>query len=738
MSPPPPTEPAAALSSPAPPGPPPEAPVFDRALVILRDRATGAEAPPDRPPVRSLTATAAGPPPPTLPLDPLPARMLNEFVYCPRLFYYEHVEGLFVDNADTVRGAALHRRVDRGKGDLPPPTRTPPAGTPSATSTTEAALDTQEPPASDGQPASEPAAETIHSRSVTLGSDRLGVVAKMDLIESRALPQPGETSDLFAAAEVCPVDYKAGSPREGAETNELWPTDRMQLGVQMLVLRDNGYACREGVIYYRGTRQRVRLPLDAELEAWVRDRIAEARKTAAGPIPPPLDGSPKCVRCSLAPVCLPDETRLLARLGTSDANTPATLSPTSAGTGTTTAPTRPPGPDSDSDSDATPAPGTRTGTGTGTGTRTETGDDPPRRLIAARDDTRALYLNTPGLRVGRSEGVLQVKEKDKTLDEVRISDLHHVALFGNIQLSTQAIHALCDAGIPVTWFSGGGWFYGLTRGHDLKNVFTRIEQFRLARDAPFALAFARRIVHGKIRNQRTLLMRNHVEAPPAALLRLKQAADDALAAGSPGELLGLEGAAAAVYFRHFAGMLKADDPEPGDGGAPAAAAPPPRGARRPLAFDFEGRNRRPPTDPINALLSLAYSLLAKDCTLACYAVGFDPYVGFFHQPRFGRPALALDLMEEFRPLVADSVVLTAVNTGILTPDDFVRAGDAVNLGAPGRKKFFQAYEQRLGSLLTHPVFDYKVSYRRAIELQARLLARVLVGEIPEYLPLTTR
>ena len=141
---------------------------------------------------------------------------------------------------------------------------------------------------------------------------------------------------------------------------------------------------------------------------------------------------------------------------------------------------------------------------------------------------------------------------------------------------------------------------------------------------------------------------------------------------------------------------------------------------------------------MNALLSLAYSLLSKDCTIAAFAVGFDPYVGFYHQPRFGRPALALDLMEEFRPLVAESAVLTAINNRVVTPDDFVSAGQAVNLTPAGRKKFFQTYEQRMSTLLTHPVFDYKVSYRRALELQARILAKVLTGEIPEYVPLLTR
>ena len=164
--------------------------------------------------------------------------------------------------------------------------------------------------------------------------------------------------------------------------------------------------------------------------------------------------------------------------------------------------------------------------------------------------------------------------------------------------------------------------------------------------------------------------------------------------------------------------------KPGEADDDAAAAG--------FTFDFDGRNRRPPTDPVNALLSLAYSMLAKDLTIACYAVGFDPYMGFYHQLRHGRPALALDLMEPFRPLIADSAVLSAVNTRMVTQRDFVRAGGSVALSTSGRKGFFRAYELRMDTLVTHPLFDYRVSYRRLLEIQARLLARVIEGEIPVY------
>jgi CRISPR-associated protein Cas1 len=190
------------------------------------------------------------------------------------------------------------------------------------------------------------------------------------------------------------------------------------------------------------------------------------------------------------------------------------------------------------------------------------------------------------------------------------------------------------------------------------------------------------------------------------------------------QLLGVEGNAARVYFGDFAGMIKVE--ENGD-----------RNSSQ-FHFDFSGRNRRPPRDAVNAMLSLGYSLLAKDFTIACYAVGFDPYMGFYHEPRFGRPALALDLMEPFRALIADSAVLTAINTRMVTPQDFIQAGPAVALTPAGRKGFFRAYELKMDTLVTHTEFEYRVSYRRLLEIQARLLARYMEGEISEYNAFVTR
>ncbi|MEQ8788696.1 MAG: CRISPR-associated endonuclease Cas1 [Pirellulaceae bacterium] len=588
--------------------------------------------------------------------DYLPARMVNEFVYCPRLFYYEWVEGVFVDNTETVEGSIRHQKLDRKE---------------------------------DALPRADAAGERIHSRSVSLSSDEHRLIAKLDLIEGEG--------DL-----VTPVDYKRGRPRKLDDGSlGCWDTDRVQLAVQALVLRANGYRCEEGVIYYNSTKQRVRVAIDEQLIAETLETIRHARETAESDrIPPPLVDSPKCPRCSLVGVCLPDETLACEHAGNGQRQEQLTLF----------------------EIDRPPL----------AGSTQRNGSDDVRRLVPARDDLRPLYVNTQGLRVGKSGGVLKMKKDEKVVQEIRINDICQLNVMGNVQLSTQAIQSLCEQEIPIAYFSQGGWFYGVTHGLGVKNIYLRREQFRWADSPSFCLRLARALVVGKIRNQRTMLMRNHVEPPAGALAMLKCMQQDAETASSLESLLGIEGNAARSYFENFAGMIKVGDEDESSNGDVAGDR------ASPFSFDFAGRNRRPPRDAVNALLSLAYSVLAKDLTIVCHAVGFDPYLGFFHQPRYGRASLALDLMEPFRPLIADSAVLSAINTKMITESDFVQTGSAVALKPEGRKAFFRAYEQRMDTLATHPLFGYRVNYRRLLEIQTRLLARVLTGELSKYSVFTTR
>jgi CRISPR-associated endonuclease Cas1 len=276
--------------------------------------------------------------------------------------------------------------------------------------------------------------------------------------------------------------------------------------------------------------------------------------------------------------------------------------------------------------------------------------------------------------------------------------------------------------IPITWMSHGGWFLGHTVGTGHKNVELRTAQYRASFDAGSCLRLARGWVIAKIQNSRTLLRRNwkEGEAPQALLDGFAQDIEAAHHARGLSELLGIEGNAAARYFGHFRHMLRTPD----DAGE--------------TAFDFTRRNRRPPADPVNALLSFGYSMLARTLTVALTAVGFDAYRGYYHQPRYGRPALALDMMEPFRPLVADSVVIQVINNGEVKIADFVRAAGSVALSADGRRSFITAFERRLSHEVTHPMFGYKVSYRRLLELQSRLLGRHLLGELDDYPNFVTR
>lgn len=550
----------------------------------------------------------------------IPARMLNELVYCPRLYYLEHVAGEWEASADTVSGARVHRRVDKGRGELPSPDSVP---------------------------------EGFTSRSVMVASPALGVVARTDLIEADG-------------NEVTPVDYKRGSAPDPAKVpGGVWPADRVQVAAQVLALRAEGYACCGAVVYYAASKTRVEVPVGEVEETEVRWAVAEARRLQTESLPPsPLVDSPKCPRCSLAPICLPDETNVLREPG------------------------------------AVPA-------------------APLRRLIPPDDERAPIYVQTPGSVLGKNGEQLEVRAHDGSKTALRLSEISHVNVFGAVQVTTGLIQDLCKREIGVSFFSGGGWYYGALGGVATINVQTRIAQFRVASDTGASLALARSFVASKILNSRTLVRRNAEQADQASLDKLKVLADQAGGAQGLDELLGIEGLAARIYFGSFSQLLS------------------PR-TRETAAFDFEGRNRRPPRDPLNALLSFGYSLLLRDVRVALIAAGFDPTVGFYHQPRPGRPALALDLMEEFRPLLADSAVLSAVNTEVVTEGDFVRAAGAVNLTEKGRKAFTGAYERRVRQEVTHPLFGYKLDYRRVLQVQARLLARAVTGEIPSYPGFQTR
>lgn len=567
--------------------------------------------------------------------DLLPVRMLNEFVYCPRLFHFMHVEGLWADNHYTVEGKAVHRRVDDLDHVLPDPETSRPE--PEDEGSCHDAPDSgDEPP-------------TI-SRSVSLSSDTLGITAKLDLVST-------------LGDEAVPVETKRGRVPDRPERS--YEPERVQLMAQGLLLREHGYTCTHGYLYYRGSRSRVEVPFSPELEATTRAWIAKARAaTSATELPPPLDDSPKCNGCSLNGICLPDETLALAA-------------------------------------------GAPVG-----------GASQPRRLYPARDEAVPLYVQEQGATVGKSGASLVVRNREGELGRFRLIDVAQLVLCGNVQVTTQTVHLLCESGVPIVYLSRGFWFYGVTHGINLRNAYDRAAQFEVAADPTRCLHFAKQVVAAKVANQRTLLRRNATDLPERVAEQFAQVLRDVDTAGAVNQLLGCEGNGASIYFRHFGRMLKPRDLS--------------------TEWDFVNRNRRPPRDPVNAMLSFAYALLVKELTVAILAEGLDPWWGLYHRPRHGRPALALDLMEEFRPLIADSAVLSAVNTGMVAAKDFRTTQAGCVMQPEARKGLIRAMEARLDSLATHPVFGYRCSWRSILRVQVRLFGRWLRGDVPSYTGMVTR
>jgi len=556
-----------------------------------------------------------------------PLRGLNEFVYCPRLFHLMYVQEQFEENVDTLEGSAAHRKrltktkagsIAKGEGD-----------------------------------ASAPWPNDL-VRKLSLSSDALGIVGKFDVV-------------IEESGELIPVEVKRGAAPDGAAPFQVgphqlmgiaWPNDQVQLAGQIALLREVGYRCTRGRLYYQKTRSLVEVPWEQsliEVLLWVTRQTQEA---VSSPMPEPLEDSNKCIRCSLNHVCLPDETLCLKGRA-----------------------------------------------------------DEPRQLYPGRDDLGLLHVITPGTQIGKCGETVKISVPDEKACIVPIKDIAHVCCWGNVQISTQAIIALINSGIGISWLTGGGWLRAMTTAPLEKNVHLRRSQYRNCDDAETCLRLSQWVVTAKIENQRILLRRNaEGSSVGTSLTILRRCRNEAGKADCMETLRGIEGYAARVYWDVFSSLLHGRD------------------GIRPM----KGRNRRPPKDPVNALLSFGYTMLMRDFMTALHGAGMDPLYGFYHAVVPGRPALALDLMETFRPLVVDSAVLRVINEGTLAAGDFVQADGFCALKPTAKARWIKAYERRVDEMVTHPVFGYRLSYRRIFSLESRLLGRFFTGEIQEYHPLTTR
>jgi CRISPR-associated protein Cas1 len=292
-----------------------------------------------------------------------------------------------------------------------------------------------------------------------------------------------------------------------------------------------------------------------------------------------------------------------------------------------------------------------------------------------------------------------------------------VVIFGHVMITSGTLNLLMRHGIEVCYLTQHGSYVGRTTPEISKNGGLRLDQYRAAADSKCRLNLARYVVLGKLRNLRILLQqkteRSRTPEVKQALKRIKTAEKQTQKSRKLETLRAQEGEASAAYFSVFQQMYTNPD------------------------FAFTTRTRRPPTDPVNAMLSFGYTLLANDLYSAVNIVGFDPYIGYLHAEEYGRPSLPLDLMEEFRSLIVDTMVVSLINQNMLTPADFHDPTEAgCRMTDEGRKIFLQQYEERRMTEFTHPVLQRKMTYHQSFEQQVRQFAKALQGELDAYPPLT--
>ncbi len=538
--------------------------------------------------------------PATTEQDTIRVGALHALAYCPRLFYLEEVEELYTQDAAVFAGRRLHVELEKDDGE--------------------------------------------EWQELTLESDELGLRGKVDALRTRN----GDT---------IPYEHKRGRCyRDEANQPQAWESDRLQiLAYACLIEVKFGIVIPEGRIRYHADNVLVHVPLDDAGRQEVRAAVQQARQLRQTTERPPIATNERlCVRCSLAPVCLPEETRL--------AQDP---------------------------------------------------DRKPIRLFPKDDERQVIHVTEAGTSVGKSGEQLKIARRDRSADTIPARQVGQMVLHSYVQISTQALYFCAEQEIGVHFISGGGRYLGSFDAHQ-GSIQRRIRQYKALSDPSIGLKLSRQLVTCRGQSQRKLLMRGQrgaASVPDAltkAIDQMQRILKQVPQSESLASLLGLEGNLAALYFGALPQLLS-------ENSAPE--------------FQFSGRNRRPPKDRFNALLSFGYALLLKDVMNAILVVGLEPALGFYHQPRTQAPPLALDLMEIFRVPIVDLAVMGSINRGQWdVTDDFDVRGDQIWLSDSGRRKFISLYERRKEESWKHPVLDYSLTYRRLIELEVRLLEKEWMGE----------
>lgn len=551
--------------------------------------------------------------------QPLRIMSLHALAYCERLFYLEEVEEMRVADERVYAGRRLHAELAREEDEE----------------------------------------EWL---TLNLESERWGLAGKVDCVRRRD-------------GAVVPYEHKRGrSARTREGQAAAWPSDRLQVSAYAALVEEHtGHEVLEGRVRYHADNVLVHVPFDAQAREDLARAVARARELQASVERPPVAENERlCVKCSLAPVCLPEEARLAVRLGD--------------------------------------ALGAQERQGDG---RAEDEGRQTLRLFPADDDRRTLHVLTQGARVGRKGDRFEVSAPEEPAQLHPVHEVGQVVLHGFAQITTQALRLCAEQEVGVHWVTGGGRYMGAWVA-GMGSVQRRIRQYRALTDPELCLKLARRLAEARVRGQLSFLLRASREAGRDvrevrdAIVGMRKLLSPMSRAASIDSLRGFEGGAGAHYFGALPHLVV---PEAGEAMRPA------------------GRNRRPPRDRCNALLSYGYALLLKDVTNAILAVGLDPSLGFYHQPRSQAHPLALDLMELFRVPLIDLPVVASINRRQWDErEDFQIAGQQVWLSDVGRKKFIGIYERRKADRWKHPVIGHSLTYSRQLELEARLLEKEWMGE----------
>lgn len=568
----------------------------------------------------------------------LPIHGLHALAYCERLFYLENVEQLRVADERVFAGRRLHVELERKEDE----------------------------------------GEVL---TMSLESERWGLVGKVDCIRRRD-------------GMLIPYEHKRGrAARSPTGEAEAWWNDKLQVyGYAALIEEHSGQTITEARVRYHADNVMVRVPIDDDARRLLAEAVARSRALQASVARPPVTANERlCAKCSLAPVCLPEEARLrdgaMGRQGESATRVNSSPSPP-----------------------ITPSPSRKA-----------------IRLFPADDDRQVLHVVTQGARIGRKGDRIEISppmDSGEPPQLYPVNEIGQVVLHGFAQISTQALGFCNQHDIGVHWLTNGGRYLG-SWSSGAGGVQRRIRQYKALSDPDFCLRLARQLTEARVRSQLSLLLRANRDRSesPDCLRELSPTIDESIAAirkllgpmsraKTIHSLRGYEGSIGAQYFRALPDLIS---DEAGEEMKP------------------DGRSRRPPRDRTNALLSFGYALLMKDVLNAILVVGLDPCLGFYHQPRSQAHPLALDLMELFRVMLVDLPVVASINRRQWDAnEDFTVAQGSkcqqVWLSNAGRKKLIGIYERRKQDQWKHPVIGYSLSYARLIELEVRLLEKEWMNE----------